>query len=53
MKKDSEIQIMIISGGRMIGEYEIIKNKTCKMSLTCISPIGEVKVMGAKDLLNL
>ena len=44
---------MIVSAGRMIGDYDIIKNTPCQMSLVCYSPEAEVKVIEKKEFLNL
>ena len=50
------MQIAIIdqvNGGRMLGDYEIIKNIPAQMSLICYSHDAEIKTIDKKDFLAL
>ena len=41
------------NGGRMIGDYEVIKDIPSQITLTCYSADGEVKVVDQKDFRKL
>ena len=50
LKFECEIKMMIISNGRMVGDYECFNKCPYQTSLVCYSPQAQIYVMKKEDL---
>ena len=50
-KREYEQQLLLISNGRMLGDYECIKGVPYQTSLICYSPEAQVYIVAKDDFL--
>lgn len=53
MRKEFELKLLIISQGRMIGDYGCLHNGIYQQSVICESPTAQVLCIKIEDLLRL
>jgi hypothetical protein len=53
LKKQSEIKIMIISSGRMVGDFEIINDIPSMTTIRCCTPEAIIKIIDRENFLKL
>ena len=53
LKKESEIQILLASDGRMFGDFECIYGTPFQMTMVCYSPTATIQVLDKAELFRL
>ena len=53
MKKESELQMLMLGAGRMLGDYECINGLPSQTSLICNTTDAKVHIVKKEDFLKL